>query len=99
MTVNLGLHCFHVTNAGLFTRISAVHCQNKKQHQQQNMNPECRIKRISNNIPASILYKSDVADGPITARYRFIKNAYFLIYTLNASDAILMKVLLYPYRR
>ena len=97
MTVNL--HCFLVTNADLFTRISAVHCQNKKQHQQQNMNPECRIKRISNNIPASILYKSDVADGPITARYRFIKNAYFFIYTLNASVAILMKVLLYPYRR
>ena len=63
------------------------------------MNPECRIKRISNNIPASILDKSDVADGPITARYRLIKNAYFLIYTLNASEAILMKVLLYPYRR
>ena len=84
MTVNLGLHCFHVTNAGLFTRISAVHCQNKKQHQQQNMNRECRIKRVSINIPASILYKYDVFDGPITARYRFIKNAYFLIYTLNA---------------
>ena len=36
-------------------------------------------------IPASILYKSiagryrpvRVADGPITARYRFIKNAYW----------------------
>ena len=37
------------------------------------------------NKPASILYKSiagryrpvRVADGPITARYRFIKNAYW----------------------
>ena len=36
-------------------------------------------------VPASILYKSiagryrpvRVADGPITARYRFIKNAYW----------------------
>ena len=38
-------------------------------------------------FPASILYKSiagryrpiRVADGPITARYRFIKNAYWVI--------------------
>ena len=40
---------------------------------------------FSNNNPASILYKSTVGryrpvsypDGPITARYRFIKNAYW----------------------
>ena len=39
-------------------------------------------------FPASILYKSiagpyqpvRVADGPITARYRFIKNAYWVLY-------------------
>ena len=39
----------------------------------------------SKNIPASILYKSIAGryrpviypDGPITARYRFIKNAYW----------------------
>ena len=39
-------------------------------------------------IPASILYKSTESryrpvsnpDGPITARYRFIKNAYWDIY-------------------
>ena len=39
-----------------------------------------------NKYPANILYKSiagryrpvRVADGPITARYRFIKNAYWV---------------------
>ena len=42
-------------------------------------------------IPASILYKSTAGhyrpvsypDGPITARYRFIKNAYWDIDNLN----------------
>ena len=45
----------------------------------------CSI-RISNYSPANILYKSiagryrpvSYPDGPITARYRFIKNAYWV---------------------
>ena len=43
------------------------------------------LKTFITDIPVSILYKSiagryrpvRVADGPITARYRFIKNAYW----------------------
>ena len=43
----------------------------------------CMLTKLVGDIPVSILYKSiagryrpvRVADGPITARYRFIKNA------------------------
>ena len=45
----------------------------------------CPTVSLVKAIPAGILYKSiagryrpvSVADGPITARYRFIKNAYW----------------------
>ena len=46
---------------------------------------------LSDMVPVSILYKSiagryrpvRVADGPITARYRFIKNASWGVYDLS----------------
>ena len=57
-----------------------------------------RVTAVKRLHPASILYKSvagryrpvRVADGPITARYRFIKNAYWaytlcsIVYTLRS---------------
>ena len=50
-----------------------------------NMNIHYTIK-LRNRFPASILYKSiagryrpvSYPDGPITARYRFVKNAYWV---------------------
>ena len=46
--------------------------------------------------PASILYKSiagryrpvRIADGPITARYRFIKNPYWVHFTIQLTKAL-----------
>ena len=51
-----------------------------------------RIKQSSPNIPDSIPYKSiagryrpfSYPDGAITARYRFIKNAYWDIFDTSA---------------
>ena len=57
-------------------------------------------RSVLRNIPASILYKSTagryrpvrVADGPITARYRFIKNASWdVTVRLNLEEEILMR--------
>ena len=86
---DLGLHCLLISLleiSSLQWVTSANRSRGPGQKHRAPTGAGVQDKIIASNFPASILYKSiagryrpvSYPDGPITARYRFIKNAYWV---------------------